>query len=64
MRSISSGRVEADVLKTWTNFLEDTWVLQRSYAETKEKQVKYVYELELLYPILDHHSIVYTCYQF
>ncbi|KAI8563807.1 hypothetical protein RHMOL_Rhmol03G0137700 [Rhododendron molle] len=40
LRSISSGRVEADVLKTWTNFLEDTWVLQRSYAETKEKQVK------------------------
>ncbi|KAF7146988.1 hypothetical protein RHSIM_Rhsim03G0125700 [Rhododendron simsii] len=39
LRSISSGRVEADVLKTWTNFLEDTWVLQRSYAETKEKQV-------------------------
>lgn len=38
-RSISSGRVEADVLKTWTNFLEDTWVLQCSYAETKEKQV-------------------------
>ncbi|XP_058204715.1 uncharacterized protein LOC131318764 [Rhododendron vialii] len=39
LRSISSGRVEADVLKTWTNFLEDTWVLQRSYTETKEKQV-------------------------
>ncbi|GFZ14853.1 hypothetical protein Acr_24g0010430 [Actinidia rufa] len=38
-RSISSGRVEADVLKTWINFLEDTWVLQCSYAETKEKQV-------------------------
>lgn len=38
-RSISSGRVEADVLKTWTNFLEDTWVLQCSYAENKEQQV-------------------------
>ncbi|XP_057486567.1 uncharacterized protein LOC130772632 isoform X2 [Actinidia eriantha] len=38
-RSISSGRVEADVLKTWINFLEDTWVLQCLYAETKEKQV-------------------------
>ncbi|PSS33464.1 Nuclear mitotic apparatus protein like [Actinidia chinensis var. chinensis] len=38
-RSISSGRVEADVLKTWINFLEDTWVLQCLYAETKEKLV-------------------------
>ncbi|GMP68721.1 hypothetical protein CsSME_00028249 [Camellia sinensis var. sinensis] len=38
-RSISSSRVEADVLKTWINFLEDTWVLQSSYVETKEKQV-------------------------
>ncbi|GMP22851.1 hypothetical protein CsSME_00000678 [Camellia sinensis var. sinensis] len=38
-RSISSSRVEADVLKTWINFLEDTWVLQHSYTETKEKQV-------------------------
>ncbi|XAR72066.1 hypothetical protein NMG60_11018566 [Bertholletia excelsa] len=39
LRSISSSRVEADVLKTWMNFLEDTWVLQCSYAETKQKQV-------------------------
>ncbi|KAL6980448.1 hypothetical protein U1Q18_022086 [Sarracenia purpurea var. burkii] len=38
-RSISSSRVEANVLKTWINFLEDTWILQCSYTETKEKQV-------------------------
>ncbi|KAA8539396.1 hypothetical protein F0562_026088 [Nyssa sinensis] len=38
-RSIASCRVEANVLNTWINFLEDTWVLQRSYAETREKQV-------------------------
>ncbi|XP_050384991.1 protein GRIP [Argentina anserina] len=38
-KSIASCKVEADVLQTWINFLEDTWVLQRSYAEIKEKQV-------------------------
>ncbi|CAL0316264.1 unnamed protein product [Lupinus luteus] len=38
-KSISSSRVEADVIKTWINFLEDTWVLQRSSAEINEKQV-------------------------
>ncbi|XP_059628204.1 uncharacterized protein LOC132271003 [Cornus florida] len=38
-RSIASCRVEADVLSTWINFLEDTWALQCSYTESKEKQV-------------------------
>ncbi|KAB1217994.1 hypothetical protein CJ030_MR3G014596 [Morella rubra] len=38
-KSIASSRVEADVLSTWINFLEDTWILQCSYAEIKEKQV-------------------------
>ncbi|KAK9283514.1 hypothetical protein L1049_011760 [Liquidambar formosana] len=38
-RSVASCRVEADVLNTWINFLEDTWVLQCSYTEIKEKQV-------------------------
>ncbi|PON91500.1 structural maintenance of chromosomes protein [Trema orientale] len=38
-KSVASCRIEADVLSTWLNFLEDTWVLQRSYAELKEKQV-------------------------
>ncbi|XP_004307452.1 PREDICTED: uncharacterized protein LOC101293041 [Fragaria vesca subsp. vesca] len=38
-KSIASCKVEADVLHTWINFLEDTWVLQCSYAEMKEKQV-------------------------
>ncbi|RDY14727.1 hypothetical protein CR513_00161 [Mucuna pruriens] len=38
-KSISSCRVEADVIKTWINFLEDTWVLQRSNAEISKKQV-------------------------
>ncbi|XP_042476128.1 uncharacterized protein LOC122057861 [Macadamia integrifolia] len=39
LRSIASCRVEADVVNTWINFLEDTWVLQSSYTEQKEKQV-------------------------
>ncbi|XP_009357640.2 rootletin [Pyrus x bretschneideri] len=38
-KSIASCKVEADILKTWVNFLEDTWVLQRSFADMKEKQV-------------------------
>ncbi|XP_062155416.1 uncharacterized protein LOC133863483 [Alnus glutinosa] len=38
-KSITSSKVEADVLTTWINFLEDTWVLQCSYMESKEKQV-------------------------
>ncbi|XP_044509082.1 uncharacterized protein LOC123227974 isoform X2 [Mangifera indica] len=39
LKSIAACRVEADVLNTWINFLEDTWVLQCSYAEIKDKQV-------------------------
>ncbi|PIA52936.1 hypothetical protein AQUCO_01000653v1 [Aquilegia coerulea] len=39
-RSIASCRVEADVVKTWINFLEDTWVLQSSYIEQKDKQAE------------------------
>ncbi|XP_044462049.1 thyroid receptor-interacting protein 11 isoform X2 [Mangifera indica] len=38
-KSIAACRVEADVLNTWINFLEDTWVLQCNYAEIKDKQV-------------------------
>ncbi|XP_043815599.1 uncharacterized protein LOC110623263 isoform X2 [Manihot esculenta] len=38
-RSISSCRVEADVVNRWINFLEDTWALHTTYIEQKEKQV-------------------------
>ncbi|KAI9156942.1 hypothetical protein LWI28_014399 [Acer negundo] len=38
-KSITACGVEADVLRTWINFLEDTWVLQCSYTEVKDKQV-------------------------
>lgn len=41
-KSVSSCRVEADVLTAWINFLEDTWALQCSYMETKDKLAKYV----------------------
>lgn len=37
--SIASCRVEADVLNTWINFLEDTWALQCSDTDVKGKQV-------------------------
>ncbi|KAL2526121.1 hypothetical protein Adt_11175 [Abeliophyllum distichum] len=37
-KSINSSRVEAGVLSSWINFLEDTWSLQCSHAETKEKE--------------------------
>ncbi|KAG8651273.1 hypothetical protein MANES_07G107300v8 [Manihot esculenta] len=38
-KSAAASKVEAKVLSNWINFLEDTWVLQRSYTETKEKEV-------------------------
>ncbi|KAK1396341.1 coiled-coil domain-containing protein 18 [Heracleum sosnowskyi] len=38
-RSVGSCAQEADVLHTWMNFLEDTWALQSSTTETKEKEV-------------------------
>lgn len=34
--------MEADVVNTWIGFLENTWTLQTSYIEDREKQVKYV----------------------
>ncbi|TYI07822.1 hypothetical protein ES332_A10G251700v1 [Gossypium tomentosum] len=36
---ISACRAEAEVLHTWINFLEDTWLIQSTYAETKNKQI-------------------------
>ncbi|KAK4385448.1 hypothetical protein Sango_2668800 [Sesamum angolense] len=44
-KSITSCRAEADVLSTWINFLEDTWFLQCSYLETREKEVNYFTKL-------------------
>ncbi|BFG36098.1 hypothetical protein CerSpe_223710 [Prunus speciosa] len=38
-RSVASCKREVDVVNTWISFLEDTWVLQTSYTEKKEKQV-------------------------
>ncbi|CAK7325594.1 unnamed protein product [Dovyalis caffra] len=38
-KSIAACKVEADVISTWLNFLEDTWVLQQSQTDVKEKQV-------------------------
>ncbi|CAA6654860.1 unnamed protein product [Spirodela intermedia] len=38
-RSIASCKVEAEVVQTWINFLEDTWTLQSSYSEQKDKQI-------------------------
>jgi hypothetical protein len=41
-KSIDSCNVEAGVVKTWVNFLEDTWQLQSSYNEQKENKTMYV----------------------
>ncbi|KAK1562790.1 hypothetical protein Q3G72_017140 [Acer saccharum] len=38
-RSIASYKTEAGVVDTWINFLEDTWVLQTTYSEKKDKQI-------------------------
>ncbi|XP_015698986.1 calponin homology domain-containing protein DDB_G0272472-like [Oryza brachyantha] len=37
-KSIASCNVEANIVKTWINFLEDTWKLQSTYNEQKEKK--------------------------
>ncbi|KAE8713215.1 putative lung seven transmembrane receptor [Hibiscus syriacus] len=37
-KSIALCRVEADVVNAWIHFLEDTWALQTTYLEQKEKQ--------------------------
>ncbi|KAI7729320.1 hypothetical protein M8C21_018540 [Ambrosia artemisiifolia] len=39
VQSIDSCKKEVNVVNTWVNFLEDTWVLQRANTETMEKQV-------------------------
>ncbi|KAK9127177.1 hypothetical protein Syun_015974 [Stephania yunnanensis] len=41
-KSIASCKVEADVVNTWINFLEDTWALQSTYMEQKDQQAKYM----------------------
>ncbi|KAG6736938.1 hypothetical protein POTOM_060114 [Populus tomentosa] len=38
-KTIAACKVEAAVLSTWLNFLEDTWLLQQSHTEAKEKQL-------------------------
>ncbi|WOG96217.1 hypothetical protein DCAR_0415550 [Daucus carota subsp. sativus] len=38
-RSLGTCTREADVLHTWMNFLGDTWALQSSTTETKEKEI-------------------------
>ncbi|XP_062184905.1 uncharacterized protein LOC133888584 [Phragmites australis] len=37
-KSIDSCNAEAGVVKTWINFLEDTWQLQSSYNEQKDNK--------------------------
>ncbi|KAI4339214.1 hypothetical protein MLD38_024176 [Melastoma candidum] len=36
--SIASCKTEAEVLHTWINFLEDTWVLQCTHTEVRDRQ--------------------------
>ncbi|KAJ8484681.1 hypothetical protein OPV22_017166 [Ensete ventricosum] len=38
-KSVASCKVEADIVQIWINFLEDTWQLQSSYTELKNKQI-------------------------
>ncbi|CAN7037707.1 hypothetical protein BRARA_B00503 [Brassica rapa] len=37
-KSVVSCKKESEVIKTWISFLEDTWLLQCSYTEKKDKQ--------------------------
>ncbi|KAK1320369.1 hypothetical protein QJS10_CPA03g01428 [Acorus calamus] len=60
-RSIASCKVEADVVHTWINFLEDTWVLQNSHAELKEKQTSEEIEKYRNYfvKLVNHYLCIY-----
>ncbi|XP_020107678.1 uncharacterized protein LOC109723660 [Ananas comosus] len=37
-RSVALCKVESEVIHAWINFLEDTWQLQSSFTEAKEKK--------------------------
>ncbi|KAL4189118.1 hypothetical protein AMTRI_Chr08g163860 [Amborella trichopoda] len=40
LRSVASCKTEANVVQTWINFLEDTWHLQSSFTEEKDKLIE------------------------
>ncbi|KAL3365399.1 hypothetical protein AABB24_010509 [Solanum stoloniferum] len=48
-QSIGSCKVEANILSTWINFLEDTWTLQSSFTESKDKEVNVELEKHEVY---------------
>ncbi|KAI0501977.1 hypothetical protein KFK09_016922 [Dendrobium nobile] len=58
-RSVASYKLEAHVIRTWIDFLEDTWHLQSSYSSQKEKQTNH--ELEkygtFLVKLIKHHLL-------
>ncbi|MQM06839.1 hypothetical protein Taro_039662 [Colocasia esculenta] len=37
-KSVVSCKLEADVVQTWINFLEDTWCLRSTYMQLKDEQ--------------------------
>ncbi|PKU62755.1 hypothetical protein MA16_Dca023319 [Dendrobium catenatum] len=58
-RSVASYKLEAHIIRTWIDFLEDTWHLQSSYSSQKEKQTNH--ELEkygtFLVKLIKHHLL-------
>ncbi|KAJ6793645.1 Uncharacterized protein M6B38_235330 [Iris pallida] len=58
-RSIASCKVEADVVHVWIKFLEDTWVLQSSWAELKEKKTNEELEKygDCFMKLIKHHLL-------
>ncbi|KAM3309007.1 coiled-coil domain-containing protein 18 isoform X1 [Capsicum chacoense] len=48
-KSIGSCKVEENILSTWINFLEDTWTLQCSFTESKDKEVSIELEKHEVY---------------
>lgn len=59
LRSVGSCKVEADVVQTWINFLEDTWLLQSSYTKESEKQTNDTLEKYSKYigKLIHHHTL-------
>nr|AAC98056.1 hypothetical protein [Arabidopsis thaliana] len=67
-RSITSCRVEADVVNKWIKFLEDTWILQSKFSQQKDNQVSGEMErysdhfIDLIVQLLSFYKVLQNVY--
>ncbi|KAJ0978447.1 hypothetical protein J5N97_013921 [Dioscorea zingiberensis] len=60
-RSVASCKVEANIVHTWINFLDDTWHLQSSNSELKKKLIDDELEKNETHfvKLIKHHLVAY-----